>query len=183
MTLTAGWDVKMPSNIHDGDLRATNTTMPEERRGLTDMSYCLFTYWVFDQQRQTFLSTYGRFELSWQTNGAISATAKDGVITRLEDGINHKFLQFCDPINPLHVLLQLFARLFIKTTQLRILHARACQADGSNHRPILLDTSTQSLRYNVALAKNPSLTIYRWWTVAWFAWQACKYPSHTSGRD
>jgi hypothetical protein len=174
VTLTAGWDVKMPSNIDDEDLHATNTTMPEGRRGLTAMSYCLFTYWVFDHLRQTFVSTYGCFELSWQTNSAISATAKDDVMTRLEDGVNHNFLQYCDPIKTLYILLQVFARLFIKTTQLRVFHARACQADGSDHRSILLEASTQSLRYNVALAANPSLTIYRWWTIDWFAWQACK---------
>jgi hypothetical protein len=174
MTLTAGWDVKMPSNIEDEDLRTAGTTTPQERKGLTSMSYNLFTYWVLDQQRQTFLSKHGRFELSWHTNTSMPSTIKDDMLSRLEDGINRNFIQFCDPINPLHVLLQLLARLFITTTQLRVLHGRACIQGDSEHRAILLSASIQALRYNIALLSQASLAHYRWLTKAWFSWQACK---------
>jgi hypothetical protein len=174
MTLTAGWDVKVPLNIEDEDLRATSTTPAEERKGLTSMSYNLFTYWVLDQQRNTFLSKHGRFELSWHTNNTLPTATKDDMVTQLEDGINRNFIQFCDPINPLHVLLQLFARLFITTTQLRVLYGRACEQGDSEHRAILLNASMQALRYNVAILSQASLAQYRWLTKAWFSWQACE---------
>ncbi|KAL5120373.1 hypothetical protein ACEQ8H_001663 [Pleosporales sp. CAS-2024a] len=146
MTLTAGWDVKIRSNIEDEDLQAEGTTTPPpERRGLTSMSYNLFTYWVLDQQRSTLLAKHGRFELSWQTNEALPASAKDDILSSLEDGINRKFIQFCDPINPLHNLLQLLD-------------------SNDKHRAILLDASKQALRYNIALLSQASLTNYRWLT-------------------
>jgi hypothetical protein len=172
MTLTAGWDVKMPSNIEDEDIQPGDSTMPRERKGLTSISYNLFCYWVLEEQRQTFLAKHGRFELSWQTNTTLPATAKDDMVSRLEEGINRNFLQYCDPLDPLHVLLQLFGRSFVISTQMRVLHARACDAGDAAHRAALLDAASRTVRYNVALQSHPSLTQYRWLTKAWLSWQA-----------
>jgi hypothetical protein len=174
MTMTAGWDVSLPSNIEDDDIHLTTTTVPPERKGLTSMSYCLFTYWVLNEQRQNFLAKHGRFELSWQSNSALSGSEKDDMISRLENGINQHFVQYCDPIKPLDVLLQLFARLFIAAMKLRVLHAKACEDANAEDHTALLDVSKQTLRYNIAIQSHPSLSQYRWLTKAWFAWQACK---------
>jgi hypothetical protein len=174
MTLAAGWDVKLPSNIEDADITAINTEMPIERKGLTSMSYCLFTYWVLERQRKTFLAEHGRFELSWQSNATLPSTAKVDMVTQLEDGINQNFLQYCDPLKPLDTLLQLFARLFVTSTQLRILHAQACAKGGDEEREALLAASTQTLRYNIAIQNQPTLAEFRWLTKGWFAWLACE---------
>jgi hypothetical protein len=105
LTMTANWDVNLPSNIEDNDVHNTMTTMPTERKGLTSMSYCLFTYWVLNRQRQNFLAKHGRFELSWQSNITLPASEKDDMIAQLENGINQNVVQYCDPIKPLDVLL------------------------------------------------------------------------------
>jgi hypothetical protein len=181
MTLAAGWDVQLPSNIEDEDVTPANSTIPIERKGLTSMSYCLFTYWVLQRQRQTFISKHGRFELSWQTNTALPITAKVDMLSQLEDGINKNFLQYCDPIKPLDILLQLFARLFIASMQLRVLHARACAQGGPGERRALLAASTQILRYIIAIQTQPALAGFRWLTKAWFIWQACKYIRYLRG--
>jgi hypothetical protein len=172
MTLSAGWDVKMPSNIEDEDVQPGDTTMPIERKGLTSISYNLFCYWVLKEQRQTFLAKHGRFELSWQTNTTLPTTAKDDMVSRLEEGINRNFLQYCDPLDPLHVLLQLFGRSFVVSTQMRVLHARNCDAGDAAHRAALLDAASRTVRYNVALQSHLSLRQYRWLTKAWLSWQA-----------
>jgi hypothetical protein len=175
MTLTTSWDVQLPSNIEDNDINLASTTTPIERRGLTSMSYCRFTYWVLNQQRQNFIAKHGRFELSWQSNTALPATAKDDMILQLENGINQHFVQYCDPIKPLDVLLQLFARLFIAFMQIKVLHARMCKEGSSDtDREALLAASAQSVRYNVAIQTQPQLAPFRWLSKAWFAWQACE---------
>jgi hypothetical protein len=178
MTLAAGWDVQLPSNIEDEDITPASATMPTERKGLTSMSYCLFTYWVLQRQRQTFIPKHGRFELSWQTNTALPTTAKIDMLSQLEEGINKNFLQYCDPIKPLDVLLQLFARLFNASMQLRVLHARACAQGGLEERRALLVVSTQILRYIIAIQTQPALADFRWLTKAWFVWQACESTLH-----
>jgi hypothetical protein len=128
-----------------------------------------------NQQRQNFITKHGRFELSWQSNTAPPTTAKDDMVFQLEHGINQHFLQYCDSINPLDVLLQLFARLFIVFMQIRILHVRVCEEDRSKTgREALLAASAKSLRYNVAIQTQPQLTPFKWLSKAWFAWQACE---------
>lgn len=174
MTLSAGWDVEMPTNIEDDDITATSTSLPRARKGLTSLSYCLFTYWVLKQQRQTFLAKFGHFELSWQINSKFEGTVKNDMMRQLEDGINREFLQYCDPIRPFDVFLQLFARLFISSMHLRILHARVFSEKGDEHRPKLLQESIQTLRYNIAVQSQSSFAQFRWLTKAWFNWQACK---------
>ncbi|KAF2033420.1 hypothetical protein EK21DRAFT_98153 [Setomelanomma holmii] len=124
------------------------------------MSYCLFTYWVLDQQRRKFIAKQ------------IPVNAKDDMMSKLEDGINRNFLQYCDPIKPLDVFLQLFARLFITSMQMRILHARACAQGSSEERLALLDTATRSLRYFIAIQSQTYLANFRWLTKAWSPWQA-----------
>jgi hypothetical protein len=177
MTLTAGWDVQMPSNIEDHDIHADSTVIPPERKGLTSMSYCRFTYWVLNAQRQTFIARHGRFELSWQTNTTLSRAAKDNMMSQLEDGINQNFVQYCDPIKPLDVLLQLFARYFITGMRLRLLYSRACEQSSGSDRTALLDAATQSLRYNIAVQTQSCLVQFLWLTKSWFSWQSCEYCS------
>ena len=83
-TLMADWDVKLPLNIEDGDISPSTTEAPPERKGLTSMSYCLFTYWVIDQQRQFFRGDNSRFEISWQLNQSIQQSTKDSLVDQLE---------------------------------------------------------------------------------------------------
>jgi hypothetical protein len=40
MTLTAGWDVQMPSNIEDHHIGVESTAIPSPVKGLTSISYC-----------------------------------------------------------------------------------------------------------------------------------------------
>lgn len=174
MTLSSGWDVEMPTNIEDADIEAKSTSLLRARKGLTSMSYCLFTYWVLNQQRQFFLAKYGHFELSWQINSKFEGSVKDDMMAQLEDGINREFIQYCDPINPFDVFIQLFARLFITSMHLRMIHARVFSGKGEGDRPELLRASKQTLRYNIAIQRQHSLPQFRWLTKAWFNWQACK---------
>jgi hypothetical protein len=174
MTLTADWDVKIPLNIEDEDLYRALPESPKERKGLTSMSYCLFPSWVINQQRQSLLKKDARFELSWQANSTLPASFKNELVTRLEDGINQTFLQYCDPLNPLDIRLQLFARLFTASMQLRILHAQISEHSNTEERAEILRISLQCLRYNVALHSQPALVHYRWMMKGWIVWHACE---------
>ena len=132
LTLMANWDAKLPSNIEDDDIDATMTSSPKEREGLTSLSYCLFTYWVIDHQRQFFRTdNKTSFELSWQTSESIPQPSKESLIDQLEDKVNQKFLQYCDPLRPIDTLLQLLARMLICGMRQRTLHALSCSGTVS----------------------------------------------------
>lgn len=175
LTLMADWDVKLPLNVEDDDFSADPAAFPEERLGLTGMSYCLFTYHVLNEQRR-YHSNKGQFELSWSTNQSISVNIKEAFIDHLEDGLNKKFLQHCDPINPLHVLLQLIARSLICMFRQRILltsDGRPGQVEPA-HRGRLLTLSMRLLEYDIALHSHRLLKDFKWFAANGFPWPACK---------
>ena len=178
LTMVVDWDVKLPLNIEDDDISVTMTEFPKERKGLTSMSYCLYTYWVLDQQRLFFRSDKGRFELSWQSNKSLPHPMKENLIERLEDGLNQKFLQYCDPLKPLDTLIQLSARTLICGMRQRTLQPLACSGHpgdaGEAHCCALLMACMQSLEYNVAMHSQPSIKHLRWLTKAFFPWHACE---------
>ena len=176
LTLMAGWDVKLPLNIEDDDLTPDMKAFPKERKGLTSMSFCLFTYYVLDQQRQ-YHAGKGQFELSWSTNQTIPKQTKESFIDQLEEGLNKTFLQYCDPIKPLDTLLQLVARALTCTFRQRILlpvGGHSSHVDHENRRP-LLAASMQLLEYAVTIHSHRLLKVFEWSAKNGFPWPACKY--------
>ena len=174
LTLLAGWDVKLPLNIEDEDLVPEMTSFPEERKGLTSISYCLFAYYVLDQQRQ-YHADKGRFELSWSTNQSIPAQTKEFFIDKLEDGLNKTFLQYCDPLQPIHVLLQLVARALVCVFRQRVLLTFGTQPGqmSPETRSELLSLSMQLLEYAIIMHSHRLLKAFEWATMSGFPWPAC----------
>ena len=176
LTLLAGWDVKLPLNVEDDDLTPDMKTFPQERKGLTSMSYCLFSYYVLDQQRQYHVDK-GQFELSWSTNQTIPVQTKAAFIDHLEDGLNKTFIQYCDPIKPVDVLLQLVARALTCTFRQRILLPVGEQFGHveHDHREPLLAASMQLLEYAVTIHSHRLLKDFQWLNKNGFPWPACKH--------
>lgn len=181
LTLMADWDVKMPLNIEDLDIDETMEKAPEPRRGLTIMSYCLFTYEAIYQQRHIFQSKGGRFNLSWSADPKTTPLLKESVIAQLEEKFNEKYLRFCDPIKPLHNFLQLLARSLVAGFRLRALHPMISinnpEGVTDQHRMALLDISMQCLRYDVAL-HSKLLRPFKWKIDGMFQWHARKFYHH-----
>lgn len=168
--------MKLPLNIEDTDLSPDMESFPKERKGLTSIAYCLFTYYVLDEQRR-YHADKGQFELSWSTNQSVPVQTKRTFVDHLEDGLNKKFLQYCDPIDPLHILLQLIARALTCVFRQRILLKFGEHSIPSTpeQRSALLASSMQLLEYAVALHSHRLLKDFEWFYANGFPWPACKY--------
>ena len=178
MTLSADWDTKLPLNIEDHDLNTSTKNAPTERKGLTSMSYCLFCYSAIQQQREMFQSHNGRFALSWQSNIALPPELRCAVVNQMESYFNEHFLQYCDPIKPLHLLIQIVARYLVTGFQLRILYVAVCGTGkteiSDEDREGLFEFSIRCLKYNIALGDRV-LAPFRWRIEAMFPWHAFMY--------
>ncbi|KAG9502046.1 hypothetical protein J7337_007757 [Fusarium musae] len=119
LSFGTGWDVKLPLNIEDDDIDPSSTTPPKERTGLTSFSYALFTYWKMERQRKFRMTTASQ---ATAIDTSLLGCLADSVIDDLEAGLNENFLQYCDPINPLHTILQISARAVVNVLRLRKLH-------------------------------------------------------------
>lgn len=170
----AGWDANLPLNIDDDDLRPDTKEPLRERKGLTSLSYCLWTYWVLAEQRDFFASN--KAGLSWAFNKSVPHTTKQLLIDRIEQGLNNNFLQYCDPIKPLDTFIQLSARALICGFRMFTLHPMAFSGDPEiddqeRHRRMMA-AAVNSLEYNIAANSRPELQRFHWLTEGMFPWQA-----------
>ena len=177
LTLVADWDAKLPLNIEDDDIDASMTNFPEERKSSTSMSYCLLISYILHHQRVTFCDDKGRWELSFHFKKSVPYSVKKSLINQLEDSLNKNFVQYCDPIKPLDILIQLTARSLICGMRLWSLHPLAYSGQSGQtdeeHREALLSICMQSLEYGVAMHSQPSIKIFQWFTQGMFPWHAC----------
>jgi len=178
LTLMAGWDANVPLNVEDSDLKPDMTEAPIERKGLTSLSYCLWTYWIVSQQREFFSSEKGKLGISWASNKSLSHATKNSLINIMEEGLNKKFLQYCDPIKPLDILVQLTSRALICTMRMFTLHPMAFSGDANitdeQRHAQLVEAAIKSLEYNIALNSRPEIQRFQWFINGYFQWHACE---------
>ena len=178
LTITAPWDSELPLNIEDEDINPQMRETPKERHGLTAMSQCLTTYWILYEQRSFCRADGSKMGLTWIADKSLSRAEKEMLINRLETGLNQRYIQFCDPIRPLDVLLQILARSFVYCMRRLALHPHAHDEKLSqmseHNRQELLDFCIQCLNYDIASYSNPSIKHFRWRFQGYFQWSARK---------
>ncbi|THX94641.1 hypothetical protein D6D02_10090 [Aureobasidium pullulans] len=176
LTLMAGWDANVPLNVEDSDLNPDMTEAPAERKGLTSLSYCLWTYWIVSQQREFFSSNRGKLGISWASNKSLPHATKISLINTMEEGLNKKFLQYCDPIKPLDILVQLTSRALICTMRMFTLHPMSFSGDANitdeQRHAQLVEAAIKSLEYNIALNSRPEIQRFQWFINGYFQWHA-----------
>jgi hypothetical protein len=171
LTFTADWDTKLPLNIEEGDISSDSKTLPKERTGLTTFSYTLFACWVMNQQR--------KFRLRHQQSAvdrALLGPLTDDIIDELEAGLQTQFVQYCDPIKPADIILQISARALICVLRLRRMHEYRVTSenlDAGSHEKYL-DLCMQELGYTIATYSQASLKPFCWLGETTFVWHARK---------
>jgi len=179
LTLNGRWDTKLPLNIEDEDISADMREPPPERERLTSMSHCLWTLWVIQEQR-SFRYADGRYlGFTWAAEKSLSRAEKYALIDRLEAGFNKHFFQYCDPIRPLDVLIQIRGRSFICGMRRLVLQTLVQNSKLSEvpdaDRKELLDICMQALEYDVALQTTPSIAHFRVLFRDYFQWNALAF--------
>ncbi|KAJ3542463.1 hypothetical protein NM208_g4082 [Fusarium decemcellulare] len=171
LSFGAAWDVKLPLNIEDSDLDPTSSSVPKERTGLTSFSYTLFIYYVIDKQHKFRVN-----QSSQPTAGdkSLLGCLTDAMINDLEISLNEKFVQYCDPIEPLHTLLHITARAVINVLRLRKLHESRMQSEHVDDKCHIehFDTCMQALKYISISHSNPQLKPFAWLLEEAFVWHA-----------
>jgi hypothetical protein len=178
LVLMADWDVKLPLNIEDEDLSAEATEFPPERKGLTSISYCLWTYYVLEKQRSFRRADGSRIGGSWQADRSLSREQRDSMINEIEEGINAGFIQYCDPIKPLDLFILIFTRTYTWGMRRLVIHSDELSRDASvpieSHGKELLYACARCLEYDVYLHSQPTLERFYWRAMSFFPWHACK---------
>jgi hypothetical protein len=179
--MMARFDSKLPLNVNDSDLDPAMTELPEEREGATDMIFCSLR-----NQFSTFFLSLARgsnqsFDFPWHPliSQESSVEEKDKVIDELLQTVEEKFLRYCDPLNPLHILTSIAARSAQCGMRLRAHHPRQYPDGGASlpqkEKDMLFSLSAKIMQYYSLVHSTPALQRYEWHVHAYFQWHALIY--------
>lgn len=160
------WDTKQPLNINDGQIWPGMTETPEEKKGATDMIFCLSR------------SCIGRFfaRAGKPTSGAGSSQFKDYLeaeraINEAESEVEEKYIRYCDIVNPLHFLSVGLARSGITAMRLRIRLPKVRNQTATDaERRELLQLAQKILDTDAATCAHAGLKKYQWHVKPFFLW-------------
>jgi hypothetical protein len=178
MTIYAEWDTKLPSNLNDSALRPDMQTLPFKCRGLTSMSHCLWRYQILHLQRLSRASDGSVEGVSWLMSPHVALVDKDAEIDKTERVLSEMFLQYCEPLEPLHTFIQIGVRSFILAArrlprQPALINAKISEM-SRKEREDFLGICMKSLEYYILLHKTDSLRGFQWDFDIYSHWPACK---------
>ncbi|OJJ66701.1 hypothetical protein ASPBRDRAFT_363783 [Aspergillus brasiliensis CBS 101740] len=163
------WDTKQPLNINDDQIFPGMTEPPRDRRGASEMIFCL--------SRMELSNFYTRTGVKLKENmGTIQFRDPEDIerlIEEVEDLIETRFLRYCDILNPLHFLTTGIMRSAISAVRLRARMPLLKQETITDtQRRHLCTLAEKVLDTNSAIYNNPATQKFRWQMQAFFLWDS-----------
>lgn len=159
-------DVRLPLNVNDSDLYPEMSSLPIEHSGPTEMIYCLMKYdaALYLRHSPTAAPLKGRPQVL--ATPALPVAVKDKILDELEDLFNRKYLRYCDPQIPLHLITMTMAGLAISRLRFLSHHPRQ-YPDGQaslsrEENDMLFATSVKLLQFDTQLRKIQFLDYFPW---------------------
>ncbi|KAL1893730.1 hypothetical protein Sste5346_006231 [Sporothrix stenoceras] len=185
-TLPRSCDTRLPSNINDASFERGTTDLPEVA-GASDMVFCLLKYETvrFLQERDPRTSTVpeegagsGQRSHTHVTHATHASRApRMRSVGALERLLEERFLRFCDPLVPLHLLTTTVARSSIckfrhmEQRGQAHTHAHASPGEQATNRRIL-QMAARNVAYDNLLHTTASLGGFLWNVHFFFPWGA-----------
>ncbi|KAK8859869.1 Transcription factor vrtR1 [Apiospora arundinis] len=179
LSLFADWDAKLPANLEDDDLATDTQTLPAARRKLTGMSHCLWRYEILHIQREMKRTNGGDKGLAWMLSPRVSLEEKDAVLDEVETRLGTKYVQHCELLNPIHVLIQLGIRSYLLAArrtarQPALVNAKLSEMSKKD-RDDMLDICTKLMDYSIMARTTELIKGFLWHDDNYFQWIAFVY--------
>ncbi|EPE29783.1 Zn2/Cys6 DNA-binding protein [Glarea lozoyensis ATCC 20868] len=166
------FDTKIPLNLSDSDLNPEMKILPEEKVGATEMMFSCMRYEVAAAIRRAgAFATDGIGTVFDKHSDASLIGKKDAAIDELDKTFKEKYLKYCDPSIPLHIVIKHMASSVIASMRLMAHHPRQYPDKGASmpqsERDMLFQLSITELEID-----NLGYTIK---AIRGFVWQISQY--------
>ncbi|KAH8668289.1 fungal-specific transcription factor domain-containing protein [Tricladium varicosporioides] len=126
------FDTNIPANISDSDLSPSMKEPPVEKEGATEMIFCSLRYEVAQALRSAGTFTKDGSDSNWHIpTGWELIAEKDKAIDELEKKFQEKYVKYCDPSIPLHLIVQYVAKSVISSMRIMAHHPRQYTDKGA----------------------------------------------------
>lgn len=179
LSVLADWDTRFPANLDDCDIHDDLKDLPHNRHGLTSMSHCLWRYLILYWQRERRDNNGSRESSTWLSSPGVSCAEKLAMIKDLEHAFGQQYLQYCEPLKPLHLCIQIGIRMCLLVSRRLAHYPRLAdvkiQTMEQHDRDKLLQSCKEELEYCMMSETSPLIGHFRWYNGDFFPWIPCKF--------
>ena len=175
---TGGESTKWPTNVNDDQLYPGMPSLPAESNVLTDMAFVAMRYELtkFAAGRIGSFRQQGKDPSQWNLHNSGSDKANmDGPLRDLQELLETKYVRYCDPSQPLHLMIMLLARAAVNVVRFLTHHPRrwaSVEETPASERQLVWETSIKLLEQHNMLQCNPLLKQFAWNAAYNLQWHA-----------
>ncbi|CAK3762626.1 transcriptional regulatory [Lecanosticta acicola] len=173
------FDTKMPLNVNDVDISPDMKEFPPERRGCTDMSFCLLRFEVSNTFRRINYIPPGPPKACTEYLTSVTLQDKERWITECHQRLEERYLKHCDMSVPLFWVTATVARLMMSKMWLMVYHPFQRQSGGSalseEVKEKLFITSLENMEYSLLLETEARTMKWGWLFRTYVQWHALAF--------
>lgn len=160
------WDVKLPLNVNDSILNPDMGEPSAAQIGLTDMTFPLVRYEVARFLRQKNAATISSGCWQRDSGDCLLLTDKDRAIDELAQYLESKYLKYCDPMVPLHLLLSKFTHTALSRMRFTAHHPRHLvdkePEAAQKEKEFILRLGLQLIENDITVQSAKGMDRYKW---------------------
>jgi hypothetical protein len=175
---TDGESTKWPSNINDNDLHPGISSLEVASFGLTDSTFLAFKFEMtnFAASRIAAFRKLGKGPSQWNLDTLDNDKVEtESAIEALQGRLEMKYLRYCDPSQPLHLMLLLVGRYGMNVVTFLTHHPRrwaTMEHVPSSERTLVWEGSIKLLEQYNMMQSNPLLKRFSWHAPYYQQWHA-----------
>ncbi|KAL9080803.1 MAG: hypothetical protein Q9157_000499 [Trypethelium eluteriae] len=169
---------KWPTNVNDNQLHPGMPSLVAETNTLTDMVFVAFRY-EFAHFAAQCIATFrrqGKGSSEWNLDTPDGGKAEvEKACRALEEALETKYLRYCDPSQPLHLLTMLVARYGMNVVRFLTHHPRrwaSIEQTPLPERQLVWEVSIKLLEQFNMVQSNPLLRRFAWHGAFYQQWHA-----------
>ncbi|KAF1831379.1 hypothetical protein BDW02DRAFT_505413 [Decorospora gaudefroyi] len=174
----AQFDTKMPLNVNDADLHPDMTEFPQERKGFTDMTFCLLRFEIANIFRRIVYIPPGPNKCHEFFSG-LTIEQKEKWIKDCHHAIEEKYLKDCDMTVPLCWVTATISRLIMSKMWLVVYHPHQRKDGGATlpqeTKDKLFITSLENIEYSILLETEARTMKWGWLFRTYVQWHAIAF--------
>ncbi|KPM37974.1 hypothetical protein AK830_g8605 [Neonectria ditissima] len=170
---------KRPTNVNDDQLYPGMPSLPVDSKTLTDAAFVTLRYDLanFAADRVAKFRQQGKDFSQWDRDMAFGdgKVSTDESLGEVEALIEMKYLRYCDPSQPLHLITMLMARASVNTIRFLTHHPRrwvSIEKTPFAERQWVWEVSVKLLEQHNMLQSNPQLKQFAWHAAYVLQWPA-----------
>jgi len=158
------FETSLPTNVSDSELSPAMTEAPIDKEGVTEMIHLSLRYEVAASIKD--FITRGFHGDSSSANSPELIAEKDRAIDELEAKLQEKYIRFCDPSIPIHLLAIYMSKSVISSMRLMAHHPRQYPDKGATmpqrEKDMIFNESLKELETTSLAYENKLVQGFKW---------------------